>query len=54
MFKHIPSGVTFENRKQAILVMGHIRYKKALASKDFLFENNEDNIEDNGFTSTFK
>ena len=37
MFKHIPSGVTFENRKQAITLMGRKLYKRALFNGDFEF-----------------
>ena len=39
MFKHIPSNLTFENRKQAIIVMGQKRYKEALKNKEFKFSN---------------
>lgn len=36
-FIHIPSGTEFDNRKQAILVMGRPRYKQALKNREFLF-----------------
>jgi hypothetical protein len=41
MFKHIPTNLTFENRKQAISVMGTSRYNRALKNKEFLFENSK-------------
>lgn len=37
MFKHTPTGLTFENRKQAIVLMGHKRYNSALKNKEFVF-----------------
>lgn len=38
MFIHKPSNLRFENRKQAIQVMGTSRYNKALKNREFLFE----------------
>lgn len=37
-FKHIPSGVVFDNRKQAVKVMGRSRYLKALDKCEFEFK----------------
>lgn len=37
MFTHLPSKLVFENRKQAIIVMGKKRYNLALANREFLF-----------------
>ena len=37
MFIHKPTNLTFENRKQAISVMGTSRYNKALKNKEFEF-----------------
>lgn len=37
MFKHTPTGLQFENRKQAIILMGHKRYCAALKNKEFVF-----------------
>lgn len=37
MFVHIPTQLKFENRKQAIAVMGSKRYNIALAKKEFDF-----------------
>lgn len=42
MFIHKPTNLKFENRKQAIQVMGTSRYNKALKNREFLF-NNENN-----------
>lgn len=36
-FLHIPSGLIFENRKQATKVMGAARYRRALRNKEFIF-----------------
>ncbi len=38
MFVHIPTKLTFENRKQAIKVMGQKRYNAALAKREFDFQ----------------
>lgn len=38
MFIHEPTGIKFENRKQAIVLMGRKRYKEALADSEFIFE----------------
>ena len=38
MFKHKPSNLTFDNRKQALLVMGQKRYNAALAKREFDFQ----------------
>lgn len=37
MFIHKPTNLKFENRKQAISVMGTSRYNKALRNKEFDF-----------------
>lgn len=37
MFIHKPTNLQFENRKQAITVMGTSRYNKALKNKEFDF-----------------
>lgn len=39
MFIFKPTGQTFENRKQAIILMGHSRYKMFLKQGDFIFIN---------------
>lgn len=39
MYIHIPTGLEFENRKQAVLLMGQKRYRKALKNREFLFPN---------------
>ena len=41
MFVHLPSGVVFENRKQAVICMGKARYVKALSDRQFYFNNEE-------------
>lgn len=35
--KHIPSGVVYENRKEAKLMMGHSNYNKAIRNGQMLF-----------------
>lgn len=40
-FIHKPTNTYFDNRKNAIIVMGHRRYCKALKNKDFDWENDE-------------
>lgn len=37
MFKHIYTGIIYNNRKEAVRIMGQSRYKKALANKEFIF-----------------
>lgn len=37
MFIHKPTNLKFENRKQAILLMGTSRYNKALKNREFDF-----------------
>lgn len=37
MFTHKTTGVFFENRKQAIKLMGRGNYKRALKNKEFEF-----------------
>ena len=39
MFRHLPTGLEFENRKQAMVLMGKKRYCKALEKKEFDFQN---------------
>lgn len=46
MFKHTPTGLLFENRKQAIILMGHKRYCAALKNKEFVFPDNDHKEED--------
>lgn len=41
MFIHKETGIKFENRKQAIILMGQTRYKKFLSNNEFEF--NTDN-----------
>ena len=41
MFIHKPTQLKFENRKQAILVMGTSRYNKALKNREFDFSENK-------------
>lgn len=44
-FLHKPSGLTFENRKQCVKVMGYNRYCRALANKEFQFRfSNEEDV----------
>lgn len=38
MFKHVTTGVIFNNRKEAVKLMGQSRYKKALANHEFVFD----------------
>lgn len=42
MFKHIGTGIVFENRKQAIILMGETRYKRFLKNKEFDWRNQDD------------
>lgn len=35
--KHIPSGQTFENRKEAKLVLGHGKFNRALKNGEIIF-----------------
>lgn len=35
--KHLPSGKTFSNRKEAKLMMGHGYYNRALKNGDMVF-----------------
>ena len=44
MFKHSKSGIIFENRKQAVLLLGQNRYKRALRNREFEWEIKDDNI----------
>lgn len=37
-FLHIPSGVIFINRKQAVIVMGQNRYNRALKNCEFVWD----------------
>ena len=37
MFIFKPTGQVFENRRQAIIAMGHRRYEKFLKNGDFIF-----------------
>lgn len=46
MYTHIPTGLTFENRKQAVMLMGQKRYRKALKNREFLFPNYYNDKED--------
>lgn len=39
MFKHSKTGITFENRKQAIILIGQNRYKKLLRLGEFEWDN---------------
>lgn len=38
MFKHTYTGVIFNNRKEAVRVMGQSRYRKALRNHEFEFD----------------
>ncbi len=42
MMIHKPTGIKFENRKQAIEIMGHTRYNKFLKNKEFIFIDNQE------------
>lgn len=33
--KHIPSGIIYDNRKQAKTLMGHANYNKAVKNREF-------------------
>lgn len=35
MFTHKETGITFKNRKQAVILMGETRYKKFLNNGEF-------------------
>lgn len=37
MFKHTLTGVIYNNRKECIRIMGTMRYRRALANKEFDF-----------------
>lgn len=41
-FKHKQTGVHFENRKQAVILMGQTRYKQFLSNEEFEWDNEED------------
>lgn len=45
MFIHKPTGQAFENRKQAIILMGHARYNKFLRQGDFIFINDPEHTD---------
>jgi hypothetical protein len=45
MFKHKQTGITFENRKQAVILMGEMRYKKFLNNGEFEWDNTEEDLE---------
>lgn len=40
-FKHKQTGVHFENRKQAVILMGQTRYKQFLSNEEFEWDNEE-------------
>ena len=44
MFKHTTSGIIFRNRKQAVLLLGQNRYKRALRNREFQWKIKDDNI----------
>lgn len=46
-FIYIPSGVYFENRKQAIKTMGNFRYRKELSKKNFKFNLDDSDMANN-------
>ena len=37
MFKDLATGLIYENRKDAVIVMGTTRYRKALKERRFIF-----------------
>jgi hypothetical protein len=37
IIKHVPSGETFENRKEAKVKMGHANYNRALKAGEIMF-----------------
>lgn len=37
MFKHIFTGLIYNNRKEAVRVMGQSRYNRALKNREFIF-----------------
>lgn len=37
MFKHKFTGIIYNNRKEAVRVMGQCRYKRALRNREFEF-----------------
>ena len=43
MIKHIPTGIIFQNRKEAKKVMGNGRYKRLSEKGEFEFIENSDN-----------
>lgn len=42
MMIHKSTGIKFENRKQAIEIMGHTRYNRFLKNKEFIFIDNQE------------
>lgn len=40
-FIHTPTGVYFDNRKQAVVIMGQKRYKQFLYNGEFNFDNTD-------------
>ena len=45
MFTHKRTGIKFENRKQAVILMGQSRYRKFLKDREFDFGQAKDNNE---------
>jgi hypothetical protein len=41
-FVYIPSGIVFENRKQAMKTMGSSRYRRELKEGNFKFQTNDE------------
>ena len=42
MFKHKKTGIKFDNRKQAVILMGQSRYRRFLKDREFEFEQETD------------
>ena len=42
MFKHKKTGIKFDNRKQAVILMGQSRYRRFLKVREFDFEQDTD------------
>ena len=47
MFTHIPTGLRFNNRKEAKMLMGTSKYNRALKNREFTLHCNDNNVEDN-------
>ena len=46
-FLHKPTGIIFENRKQAAMIMGISRYRRALKKCEFIFNYQDQEVKAN-------